>query len=390
MPVAKKARKPKRAAKKPKSKPAKRTPQPDRLVRTSERLTFNRCRFAWDFDYRQRLKPEQEKAALRFGTLIHAALEDRYPKGIKRGPHPARAFEKHYKADLKHAEETWRNFDAEDEVWVDALELGIDMLEGYVEAYGRDEEWRVIASEMTFKVPVYITDEDVARNSVMIHALLEGGHISPGQVAGTEPLFYYVGTMDGVWQNRMDDRIQIIDYKTTSKDAKKEAENKTVLDEQGTAYWTWGCDYLIEKKILKPRQLESLDGMLYVFLKKSKRDTRPVNSIGQSLNKDGTISKQQPAPRLCRHIIYRGEDDREKARSRAVDGVIQMMMAENGLAPAYKEPDTSSNGHCSWCSYRDVCELHEAGADWETMRDATLVEWDPYDAHEVKWAETRN
>lgn len=373
------ASKPNRVAKKPKSKSS----QPERLVRTSERSTFKRCRFQWHFDYVQRLKPEQEKAALRFGTLIHAALEDRYPKGIKRGKHPARAFEKHYKADLKYAEANWKTFDPEDEEWVDALELGIDMLEGYVEKYGRDEEWEVIASEMNFRVPVFLPEG-------FEHELLEvavGSDRLKKVLEGKEPLFHYVGTMDGVWRNRMDKCIRIVDYKTTSKDAKKEAEGKTVLDMQGTAYWTWGCDYLINEGILKPRNLESLDGMLYVFLKKTKRDDRPTDDLGRSLNKDGSVSKVQPAPRFCRHIVYRGEADREGARSQVCKEVIEMELVKRGILSAYKHEETGSNGHCNWCSYRDVCELHAAGADWRMMRDATLVEWNPYDAHEIKWAE---
>lgn len=383
MPQAKRARKPKRAAKKTKSSKAKKLPQPRRLVRTSERSTFKRCRFQWHFDYVQRLKPEQEKAALRFGTLIHAALEDRYPKGIKRGPHPARAFEKHYKRDLAEAEASWKTFDPEDQEWIDALELGVDMLEGYVEKYGRDEEWKVIASEMNFNIPVFLPEG-------FEHELL-GYALHPDEygdiLARRAPLFHYVGTMDGVWENRMDGRIRIVDYKTTSKDAKKEAEGKTVLDMQGTAYWTWGCDYLIDQGILKPRQLGSLDGMLYVFLYKKKRDERPTDDMGRTLNKDGTVSARQPSPRRCRHIVYRGEADREHARSQVCKEVIEMELVEKGILSAYKNENTGSNGHCTWCPYRDVCELHEAGADWRTMRDATLVTWNPYDAHEIKYSE---
>lgn len=365
------------------------------MVRTSERLTFKRCRFQWDLDYRQRLKPLREQPALRFGTLIHAALEERYPKGIKRGAHPARAFEKLYDADLAENEEHWKNFDAENEEWVEARELGIDMLEGYVERYGRDEEWEVIESEMTFKTPVYIPDHMLVPDGPDSKIILADGReikmssIFPDWKPG-QPLFYYVGTMDGVWRNRQDARLRIVDYKTTSGDAKKEAEAKSSLDEQGTAYWTWGCDYLIDGRILKPRDQESLDGMLYVFLKKSKRDTRPVNDQGQSLNKDGSVSKTQPAPRLYRKIVYRGETEREMGRVRAVQEVVEMQMIRVGLLAAYKNPETGSKGHCSWCSYRDVCEMHESGADWEMMRDSTMEVWNPYDAHEIKEGDQRS
>jgi hypothetical protein len=88
-------------------------------------------------------------------------------------------------------------------------------------------------------------------------------------------------------------------------------------------------------------------------------------------------------------LIYRSESERDKARARVINEVLEMMLVRAGFLEAYKNPDTGSNGHCGWCPQRDVCELHEAGADWETLSEVTMVEWDPYDAHEIKWAENR-
>jgi len=31
-----------------------------------------------------------------------------------------------------------------------------------------------------------------------------------------------------------------------------------------------------------------------------------------------------------------------------------------------------------------MCELHEVGADWESVRDATMTTWDPYSVHEIE------
>jgi hypothetical protein len=359
------------------------------LVRTSERSNWKRCRWLWDQNYNKRLKPLQESPALRFGTLVHEALELRYPPGKRRGPHPARAFEEIYARNLKEAEEDWGTF-ADDE-WTDALDLGVYMLEGYVEKYGKDEEWEVIASEMTFQVPVYLPKDDP---NPLIAILFEAKLLTAAQVLGEEPLFYYVGTMDGVWKNRQDSGVRVIDYKTTKNDAEKEGKGKLKLDEQGTAYWTWGCDWLINEKILKPRGIEALDGMLYTFLRKAKRDDREQDAQGYYLNqpkKDGTQerSAKQPSPRYHRELIYRSESERDKARNRAINEVLEMIAVRAGLMEAYKNSETGANGHCGWCPQRDVCELHEAGADWEELRDLTMVLWDPYDAHEIKWAENR-
>lgn len=390
MPSAKRPKRPKAAKSKraPKKlvKPApKKLERPKILVRTSERGNFKRCRALWDWGYNQRLKPIQESPALRFGTLVHAALEDRYPKGKRRGEHPARIFERIYDANLKQAEQEWGTF-ADDE-WVDARDLGVFMLEGYVEEYGKDEEWEVLASEMTFQVPVYLTDDLLEVEEIAEHVAI--GLLDPAVLNGEEPLFYYVGTMDGVWRNRQDGGVRIIDYKTTKNDAVKEGKGKLKLDEQGTAYWTWGCDWLINERILKARDLEALDGMLYTFLRKAKRDDREKDAEGYYLNKDGSRSSKQPSPRFHRELVYRSESERMKARRRVVEEVLDMISIREGKAGAYKTPETGANGHCGWCPMRDICELHEAGANWEDLRDLTMNIWDPYDAHEIKWAENR-
>lgn len=361
----------------------KRRRRPVPQVRTSERISFKGCRWQWQRGYVDLLKPHEEAPALRFGTLVHEALEVRYPPGIKRGPKPAETFEKIFTKNLREMEKTWGFRDPDGE-WADAGELGVNMLENYVATYGRDEEWKVLASEMTFTVPVYgrgrLPDEDTP------HLWLPAEPDDDGAVH----LFNYVGTMDGVWQNRMDGNVRINDYKTTKGDPVKEALAKLLLDEQGTAYWTWGVDYLIAEKILKPRELQALDGMLYTFLRKQKKDERPVNAQGQSLNKDGTISKKQPGQYFHRELVYRDEGQQTMARQRVLDEFADMQAVRNGQAPAYKSPGLSfPYQQCKGCAFFDICELHEIGADWEDLRDATMDTWDPYEAHAVKESEQR-
>lgn len=345
----------KKAPKKPAARrKAKPKPVPTIQLRTSERSTFKRCRWQWDRNYNDRLKPIKEAPALRFGTLIHKALELRYPKGIRRGPKPAETFEKLFYEDLKYEQEQWGTF--ADEEWTDALELGVNMMENFIEEYGRDEDWKVIESEMTFTVPVL--DPETGK-----------------------PLFNYVGTMDGVWQNRMDGGIRIQDWKTTANDPTKVAH--LILDDQASAYWTWGVDWLISQKILKPKQQALLDGMLYTYMRKGKRDERPRNAEGHCLNKDGTVSKKQPAPLFHRELVYRSEHEREEARRRVIAEFKEMQMVRSGELDAYKTPGSGPMSHCNFCPYRDLCELHEMGSDWEGLSKATMTTWDPYADHEV-------
>jgi len=63
-----------------------------------------------------------------------------------------------------------------------------------------------------------------------------------------------------------------------------------------------------------------------------------------------------------------------------------MFAARRGKLAIYKNPNQMN---CNGCGFRDICELHEVGADWESVRDATMQPWGPYDSHEVAAAEQR-
>lgn len=371
------------------------------LIRTSERSAFQTCLHQWQWSYLEKRKPIHDAPALSFGSLIHAALEKRYPPGIKRGPHPAKTFAKLYKEHTAKAYEF--GFRDEDGEWMEAGELGVDMLEHYVEHYGKDEEWEVIASEQTFAVPVFVEDET--------------GRVPPYY------LFTYVGTMDGVWRHRLEGSVRINDYKTTAHDPVQEARNvgyNGLLSLQAGAYWTFGVDWLRSQGILKPSHLEALDGMMFSYLRKAKRETRPKNADGHYLNeptvaalkdyamdhqltipakakKDdliqligpkraaqlGEVSKQQPAPWFHREMVYRSEGDRERYRARAIRQVRDMIRLREGPAE-----DRMKHPHwlnCRNCAFRDPCELHEQNAPgWEAFLDGATEEWNPYDAHEIE------
>lgn len=359
-----------------KRKPVARRPKgcpPAPMVRTSERSSFGDCLWMWHKSYVEQLTPVVDAPALRFGSLVHAALELRYPPGIKRGPKPAGTFEKLFDKELSDAEKLWGFRDADGD-WANAKELGVNMLEGYVKEYGRDEEWKVIASEMTFKVPVYSPEYQDGQGGWMG---LDGKRYPIRHV-----IFYYVGTMDGVWQNRMDDGIAVNDYKTTKGDPEKEAEGKATLDEQATAYWTWGVDWLLKKGVIKPKQ--QLDGMLYTFLKKAWEDERPRNAQGQCLNKDGSVSQKQPTKRFHRDIVYRDREQCERARIRAIHQVMEMYQRRTGGLPIYKTPGTGfPHQQCKACAFFDLCDLDEIGQDYRQLEKVAYKDWDPYDAHEI-------
>lgn len=318
---------------------------PVRKLRTSERRDFTSCRLRWFWAWEESLRPKVPGPALRFGSLVHAALEKRYPPGTKRGPHPAKTFAQLYEIELENAYAF--GFKDEDGKWNDAATLGEAMLNEFVKEYGKDEEWRVLASEQVFQMPI------------------------PGA-----PNWMYVGTWDGVWKHRVTGQIMLKEWKTTD----SFWTNHLNLDEQASSYWTFAPGWLRKKKILEDEQ--KLKGILYTFLRKKLPDTRPRHpGTGERLNKDGSISKQQPAPLFVRIPVFRDRKDRENLLERVVAQTKELDLIRSGDLMVYKAP---SRFHCMGCPFQDPCELHEAGADYQPVLKGGYVKEDLYSAHEIR------
>lgn len=320
--------------------------KPTIFLRTSERTAFKRCRQSWQWSYVDQIKPKVTQTPLRFGTLVHAALEARYPKGIRRGPHPARTFEKLYETEL--AEQIKNGFRDEDGEWHEAGQLGVAMLENFVDTFGADDEWDVIASELPFQVKL----KETAKHRIV-----------------------YVGTIDGVWRNRRTKKIWLNDWKTT----KQITTSHLTIDEQAGAYWTFGSEFLRQTGVLGKN--DDLRGVLFTFLRKAKPDPRPTDKYGRCLNKDGTISQKQPAPYFHREPTRRNAHESKMIRQRVLAEVGEMLQVRRGKLQAYVNP---SQMNCSWCGYKDACELRQSGHDVEEFLMSTMQQWEPYSAHSIK------
>lgn len=367
-------------------------------IRTSERLELAKCPQAWEWAYVDRIKPVTAAPALRFGTLIHSALEAFYLRGLKRGPKPAETFEILYAQELK-TQNVMGWYD-EDGSWHEAGQLGVEMLNGYYDMYGDDNRWFVLAQEIPFHMPVY-------------------------HPVSKRLLFTYVGVIDLVVRDRATPGTPtaIVDHKTTKDDPTKKTE-ALVLDEQTGTYWSYGREWLLANGYLKAGT--RLAGMYHNFLKKGKyEDDRPQNAKGLYLNqpkKDvlvatherllgevprgsknvaaltqilgahcgfgyvaglGEISKKQPGPMFHRELTYRDEYDSQMVKQRIMAQYRLMRMFRDGDLAVFKTPGTLHNPHCKWCPFQAMCELHEQGSDWEEFRDATMSSWEPYSQHEI-------
>lgn len=353
---------------------------PDTL-RTSERGALNRCRQRWDWAYNLRLEPLREKPALRFGTLIHKALEHYWsPKNqARRKPiHPARTFLRLFDEELEATEKEWEKWRDEDDEWHTYRELGEVMLVGYMNKWReQDKEYLVLAVEQRFYTKIFVPPG------------------CPPLVAPSPTT--YVGTLDKIMYHLPSRRLLFGDYKTTSTDPTKTSH--LALDEQAGSYWALGPQWLATQAPrplrthirsvaaqLPPQHRKAIeefrfDGILYDFLKKDLPDDRPTNDEGYALNKDGSVSKKQPGPLFHREIVYRDEGDRQNVLQRIYEDAKEIGMLRRGDLAIKKSPDRFI---CIGCQFIELCELHETQASgWKEFQKAMYHVWDPYTTYNI-------
>lgn len=309
------------------------------IVRTSERRDFKDCRQKWWWSYVDCLTPLGVRPALGFGDLIHQSLAAYYIPGIKRGPHPAGVFEKLYKQFVEEHGVLFMKV-VDDEPAEDAYDLGMEMLTNYVEHWGKDDRYKIIQPEQPIKVKIGKT-------------------------------LYYVCVLDAVIFDRQQRQYGLFEHKTTGSMRKFGAP--LALDEQAGSYWTYGYEWMRQQGFKK-----DFDFILYNFLRKGHKDTRPQNADGHYLNKDGSVSKRQPNPLFWREPVYRSEGDRATMRKRVMLEVEEMQLVRSGSLGVYKNP----SDHCGWCQFKDMCEVHETASDWESMRDSLYTKGNPYEIYE--------
>jgi hypothetical protein len=283
--------------------------------------------------------------ALWFGIGVHLALADWYQKGTKRGPSPADTFEEWVEGEFRaiRATGTWD----QEPKYEDAAELGVAMLKGYVDRYGTDQDWDVIAIEQPFKVKI---------------------------ANDGKPVAYFQSTWDGVYRDRGNgNKVFLMEHKTASQISTSYLE----LDDQGGSYWAVAAPVLRKRGVLRPG--EEIEGITYNFLRKTKPDTRPQNARGEYLNLNGEVSKKQPPPAFVREVVYRDARENAQQMKRIADEVAVMNAMRDGVIPVTK----STTKDCTFCTFFNMCTLHERGGDsWLEVADADFIRQNPYERYQ--------
>lgn len=273
--------------------------------------------------------------------------------------------------------------------WMDAGVLGGIMLTAYLEEYGDDKAWDFIATERS-------------------------GNLVIPDASGT-PIVRYGYTFDGVYRDLRDGAIKLLETKT----AVAISTAHLTLDDQAGSYWAVATHELRRDKTLGPK--ERIAGVNYNFLRKSTPDVRPRDPrTGEYTNKPtkqhyldaltlkgapnvrqnmkveelqeiadsykltviGDISKVQPLPNFLRHMVHRTAGERNTQLRRIALEARQMKPLRTSPELLTKTPRSTGHDACQHgCEFFNMCELQEAGVDWEQYRDAMYLVKDPYKDH---------
>lgn len=308
------------------------------IISNSERNMFGRCVQRWWWAYVENLQIKQKPAdALWFGIGVHEALAIWYDEGFNRGPLPARTFKtwvgdevRYIKANLVDSDSEW--FD--EPVYLEAGDLGIAMLNGYIKEYGDDPGLEILAIEQPFELEI----------------------VRDGKV-----IAIFIGIFDGVAYNHDSQQLELLEHKTA-------AQIKTVhlpLDNQAGSYYAAATIVLRHQGILRPK--ESIEGIRYNFLRKSKPDLRERDAQGRYLNKNGEVSKVQPARKFVREFVDRSPREVNSQLRRLADEIYAMNQVRTGNSPVTKTVDD----RCPYCPFFQMCVMHErGGSSWQEFKRA--------------------
>jgi hypothetical protein len=376
------------------------------MMRVSERASFKKCPLAWDWYWNQGWRRRgRVPNALWFGTGVHLALADWYLPGTKRGIDPRETWAKYCSEEIRAVKTEKVNPVTGESLqeWTNAQDLGDHVLGHYLEVYGEDESWDVIAREQTFGVKIP-DPKDKGRAITRLH-----------------------GTFDGVYRDLEDGKVKLMEHKNYA----SLGTDHLSLDDQGGTYCTVSTFSLRSQGLIGPK--EHVTGITYNLLRKAYKDERPKNADGLYTNKPqkvhyiealwnsdnpdlrvallgrqirflekltlaqlaasaekygivvlGEVSATQQSPYFDRPFIKRTWREQRGQIDRIGAEAMAMARFRSGEQPMYKTPRYDCK---RFCDFFEVCEVHENGGDTADLFDALFDREDPYADHRKSIAE---
>lgn len=315
------------------------------FLRGSERGDWKRCPWAWNLKYNYGLSRRRSPTWAVFGTAYHAGMEVWYGAGTKRGKLSDVVDRFVEVLGEQRRQIGVRESEGEDATLVSAKEIGIAMLQGYAQEYGKEPDIHVIHSEYPLAVDI------------------EGKVI-------------YLMRLDRIVAVRRDRswRVMLWDEKTCA--ALPEVEYLE-LDDQAGSYLGFATTALREEGILKAQQ--QLEGIVFNYARKAIPTDKPRNVFGQVLNKDGEVSKRQPAKLYLRHTSYRSAEQTRSQAKRVLDEAHMMGLQRRGRLPIIK----NTRYDCPrQCEFFRLCASHEEGDSAWAVFLSDYEKRDPYSGYE--------
>lgn len=320
------------------------------LIRSHERIDYKRCMKKWFWKWRMGLVPKaQSFGALELGTWVHAAMQAWYGEGYKRNDTLVEHFTLAAENAIQIAQEAGAPAYLLDKAEELAM-LGEAMTRAYERFYGKDKGVFVIAVE----IPLEFTIADHTGKVVAVHRL--------------KP--------DMVFADRQK-TVRLMENKT----AAQIRTGHLVLDDQARPYGAMAERALKREGVIA--KADAFAGVTYNFLRKALPDERETNAEGKALNKNGTVSKRQPAPSFVRHQVPLTRQAKIIALQRIRDETVEITYIAEALRNKRIDPERlTKTPHSSCeklCPFFTMCVAEEKGSDITEMRRLMFVRHDPYE-----------
>jgi PD-(D/E)XK nuclease superfamily len=325
------------------------------LIRSHERIDYKRCPKKWYWKWRKGLvKREIKFGALDLGTWMHSAFQGWYGTGLRRTDAP---LVQHFLEAADDAIARAKHAGAPEYVLEKAEELaalGEAMTTAYQKHYGQDPGVEVIRAE----IPLEFTIPDASGNVVAVHKL--------------KPDLVYADRQGDIW---------LMEHKT----AAQIRTGHLVIDDQARPYGAMAERALRNLGVIDKH--EKFRGITYNFLRKALPDERATDSSGKALNKNGTVSKRQPAPNFVRVPVTLTAKAKVLTLKRVQMESIEIAGVTALLRQKVLKPELlnkTPHGSCEkFCDYFTMCVAEEQGADIRDMQQNMYDVQNPYDYEET-------
>lgn len=290
----------------------------DVIITHSEIDAYRRCPLMWALAYRDKWRiPEgdrEEGHALTKGTLYHDVMEIHY-KGLQQIQRGAWSEEQGMDHIARGVAELLWPQDGSDQSELQSLVWW--MYQGYVEKYGKDSQWEILAVEVKFQARLKNPD-------------------------GTPSKYLLKGKLDLVVRDRKTGKIWIVDHKSGAN--LPDQMELDIADQFGLYAW-----------LLREAGIEVIGAIHSANRTTRNQGDRPENQDENGEPLKASTKKQTLDQRMRRTLLNRGDKELDSIARDALAVAINAYPEAAGREPLpiYSAPKPTMGG-CNWCDFLDA------------------------------------